>query len=324
MRTVFVYVLVFDNTTIYYEQLLASVWSLKYYNKCHVTVATDEESHQLMLTGWRKQYADLFDEIIPFHFDESVSKVERSRQLKTTLRQRVIGDLLFIDTDTVITGDLSEIDNLTCNIGMVEDMNCPFDKNPHYQDILNRNERLFGRRERTSLSYYNSGVIYAKDNENVREFYDLWNKKWVQSKNRGVVQDQPALYETCLELQDTVVPLSGIYNCQAVINVNFLSTAKVMHFFNTKDKKNAISPFIDGTIYNRIKTQQELSDEIKEDVLHCKERFISPMMIASGEDIIVWHSRAFDLLKYIIEHHRRTANAIDIIANKLLGWLSKK
>lgn len=324
MKTKVVYVLVFDDSNIYYEQALASVWSLKYFNDCHVTVVTDDESRQLMLTGWRRQYVELFDEILPFHFDESVSKMERSRRLKTTLRQLIKGNFLFVDTDTVITGDLSEIDSFSCDIAMVEDMNCSFDKNPHHQDILDRNGQVFGNRERLSLTYYNSGIIFAKDSPKVHDFYSTWHENWKRSKNKGIFLDQPALYETCLDFQEMVVPLSGIYNCQAVINVAYLASAKIMHFFNTKDKKNAISPFIDGTIYKRIKEQQGLSDETKEDVLHCKERFISPIMLASGEDIMAWHSRTFDLLKYITAYHKRTATILNIIANKILSYVCKE
>ncbi len=324
MKTKIVYVLIFDDNTIYYEQALVSVWSLKYHNDCHVTLVTDKESRQLMLSGWREQNVGLFDEILPFHFEENVSKMERSRQLKTTLRSLISGDFLFIDTDTVITGDLTDIDNLTCDIGLVEHMNCAFDRNPHYQDILKRNERIWGKRERNLLFYYNSGVIFAKDNKRVHDFYKLWHHKWECSKDKGIFLDQPALYETCLDCQGVVSSISGIYNCQAVINVSYIAGAKVMHFFNTKDKKNSISPFIDGTIYREIKEEKGLSEKTRNRILHCKESFVSPIMLASGDDIMAWHSRTFDLLKYIVGHHKKTAFILNIIANKLLVWLGKE
>lgn len=324
MDTKIVYVLVFDEQNIYYEQALASVWSLKHYNDCHVTVVTDEESRQLMTSGWRAHYADLFDEIAAFHFEPVVSKMERSRLLKTTLRSRVSGDFLFIDTDTVITGDLSEIDRLTCDIGMVEDMNCSFPLHPHYKDILVRNDRIFTSKKPELKSYYNSGVIFVRDNDISSIFYETWNRFWALGKQKQVFLDQPALYEACKEHPDVVKPISGIYNCQVVINLSYMADAKILHFFNSKDKKNVIHPMLDGSFYRQIKSTMGLDNHIQNDILNCRSLFTSPMMLASGEDILAWHSRAFDLLRYLQQRHRRIANVLDIIAHKILTLLCKE
>ena len=313
-----------DPRIILSEQALASVWSLKHFNDCHVTVVTDEESHQLMLTGWRKQYAELFDEILPFHFDESTSKMERSRQLKTTLRQLIKGNFLFIDTDTIITGDLSEIDTLTCDIAMVEDMNCAFMLHPHYKEIIVRNSRIFDLNNAEQTSYYNSGVIYVRDSETSELFFQTWNRLWSLGKRKQMFLDQPALYETCKELPDVVESLSGVYNCQVVINVSYMINAKILHFFNSKDKKNVIHPMLDGSFYRQIKSDRGLANYTQGDILNCRSLFSSPIMLAPGDDILAWHSRSFDLLRYLQKRHRKTANVLDIIANNILKLLCKE
>ena len=54
----------------------------------------------------------LVDNIVMRKFSEEINNRERSRSLKTNLRHIVSGDYLFIDTDTIITGDLSFVDNI--------------------------------------------------------------------------------------------------------------------------------------------------------------------------------------------------------------------
>ena len=64
-------------------------------------------------------------EIIVVNVPDGMNKMHRSRYLKTTLRQHISGDFLFVDADTVITCDLSEIDEVDMEIAAVLDRHSP-------------------------------------------------------------------------------------------------------------------------------------------------------------------------------------------------------
>ena len=66
-------------------------------------------------------YAVVSDEKAVVNVPEHYNKVQTSRYLKTSLRQTVEGDFLFIDSDTIITDSLADADSLTGNVMMVLD-----------------------------------------------------------------------------------------------------------------------------------------------------------------------------------------------------------
>ncbi len=94
------------------EQLWVSVTSLRMYNPETTVVLLMDKITYEGLIGYRAKLLDLIDEAIVVPTPEGYSQKEMSRHIKTTARQWVKGDFLFIDTDTVIAGDLSDVDKL--------------------------------------------------------------------------------------------------------------------------------------------------------------------------------------------------------------------
>ena len=75
-----------------------------------ITIVVDKETSDSFI-GNRRAINEYVSEIITVDVPVQYNQMQKSRFLKTTLREIVTGDYLFIDTDTVITSDLSEIDS---------------------------------------------------------------------------------------------------------------------------------------------------------------------------------------------------------------------
>ena len=160
LKTKFVYSFISGKDDYYLEQLIFSILSLRRYNPtAYVEVLTDDETKR-SLTEWRSILYELIDCLnivdIPRHLD----KMKRSRYIKTKLRLLTKGDYLFLDTDTVICGKLSSIEDYTEHIMMVADCNDSL----YLKDsqIINRCE-IIGFKDMAGRPYYNSGVMRVKD-----------------------------------------------------------------------------------------------------------------------------------------------------------------
>lgn len=235
IQTKIVYTLISDETDYYYEQVLISVYSLRLYNpEAVVYIIVDKDTFKT-LSGKRKEIYNYVSSIIPIDVPSDYNKMQRSRYLKTNLRQFINGDYLFIDCDTVICQSLEDVDTLDCELGLVADLN---------GELLVKDTNTIEKCRNAGFincnnqPYYNSGVMYVKDTPLTHQFYHEWNKNWLISKQNGVNFDQPALCQTNIDLNYPIKEISGIWNCQFKFEgYHYLSDAKIMHYyFNGSEK----------------------------------------------------------------------------------------
>lgn len=293
-----------DDNDIYLEQAWVSAYSARYHNpSAHIVFVTDKEKHHGIYhdTG-RHNVLKTVDEIIAIAFEGQVGKMERSRWLKTNLRNLVKGDFLFIDTDTVVAGNLSEIDQWDICLGAVLDLHCHFDSFPFAHGVRKTFKRAFGTNPHDGTDYFNSGVIYAKDTAETHHFFDAWHTNWQYGGSHGVLTDQPSLMKTCEDLPGLMLPISGDYNCQILGSIQYLHTARIMHFFNAKWNESTLCPFFGTEIYTSIKKNCYISSETTQLLLHCKEQFISPSVPVCCNDVEIWISPIFNTARWLRIH----------------------
>lgn len=333
MKTKIVYVVASLDSDVYMEQTFVSAWSARYHNPdCHIVVVCDQDTHTTMQSGMRKQYADeLLDEVIVREFKPEQCMMERSRRLKTSLRQIVEGDFLFLDSDTVVCADLSEVDRYEFDLGMVPNNNCLFKDDFMYDVFAARVKAFFGT-DISNLDYlYNSGVIFVRDTEKNHEFFDLWFSYWESAMNVAKMKDQPALCQANIEMGYTIVQMSGDMNCQVQASIQYLHTAKVVHFFSCWRETGALlSPFFDPKFYASIK-QNGLTSEVTGLILNCKSTFNSPICLLPAKygkfvrksydiDILDTHSYAF---LTSIKKHPELFLFVEKVCNKLNHLLER-
>lgn len=229
MKTRIVYVLTLkDNGLRFYEMLSLSICSLQLHNpSIQVVVVMDRESSAMLckksLTlplGVKQTIVDVPPEWAKY----------KSRYLKTKLRFLVDGDYLYIDVDTLIAGNLEQIDYVTADIAAVSDGNGPL-------SLMNNGEAELCRRagilSPMGKPYYNSGVMFVKDTPSSYLFYEQWHCLWKAIASRGIGRDQMSLLAANEKLGYPVCELSGVWNCQLFYStsIHYFRNAKILHYY---------------------------------------------------------------------------------------------
>lgn len=252
MRTKIVYVLVSDSKDYYYEQVLISMFSLKKRNPdAYIVVIVDNLTND-SFCGTREQIKTLASQIIVIDLPLDYTKKIRSRYLKTSTRNIIDGDYLFIDTDTIICDSLDIIDNVSCEIGCVLDMHgLSYSGYAQQWDKDRIDEMNWG--ECIRAPRYNSGVMLVKDTNKTREFFRLWHKNWIECKEKGIYIDQLALRKTYCEYP-IIEAIEDEWNCM-IKNQGFpyVNKAKIIHYFY-EEKTNNYLISNDGLL-NSVKKQ---------------------------------------------------------------------
>lgn len=302
MNTKILYIVTSTKNDIYFEQAWASAWSVRHYSpSAKIVLLADSDTLNAVKNSSRKNGLALFDEIIAVDFEPHVSNKVRSRYLKTSMRNIVSGDFLFIDSDTVVTGSLDYVDAFDFDLGMVPDLHCPVSRHPFESGIKNTAKKLFDLDVSDDMLYFNSGVVFAQDSSKVHNFFHCWHKNWERSCNKGMVLDQPALLKTDIEMGGFIKIMDGNLNCQILGSIAYLHTAKIVHFFNTTWSNAVLSPFFGKELYLQIKREGCISDEVERIILSCKSSFSSPSMPIQLDDMKFWFTSAYRAFKILCD-----------------------
>lgn len=300
MKTKVVYVVISTSNDSYYEQAWASAFTLKYHNpSSYIMVVTDYDTKNGILHSYRKKSLQYIDEIKAVEVPEELNNMQRSRWIKTNLRELINGSYLFIDTDTIITEDLSEIDNLKCSVGAVLDWHshtAALDFIPYYKEHFRETVRnIFEYEIKPETDVFNSGVMYVKDDEAAHQLYRNWHKNWNYSREHGKSTDQPALTYTCDKMDNPIAEISGVYNCQLKMCLKYLAKAKILHLFTGSDS-SSVSPILGTSLYEQIKTAGCITKDVEFVLLNSKESFSSPTYILGGNDYLIYWDKTWELL----------------------------
>lgn len=229
MKTKIVYVLTLGNNGFrFYEMLLLSIHSLQLHNSnVQIEVVMDRESSAVL----RDNHFTLPKDVKQTIVDVSSEWAEyKSRYLKTKLRSLVHGDYLYIDVDTLIAGNLEQIDDLTADLAAVSDGNGPLALwNNHEAELCHR----AGVPSPMGLPYFNSGVMFAKDTPASYLFYEQWHSLWKAMASRGMGRDQMSLLAANEKLGFPLRELSGEWNCQLFYSssIHYYRKAIILHYY---------------------------------------------------------------------------------------------
>lgn len=315
MKTKIVYVVVSDTSDYYLEQTLLSMHSMRLYNPSTEILLVMDNKTDETVKGERKAIMKYISKKVVVELPDSYSKMQKSRVLKTTLRQHVSGDYLFVDSDTIITDDLSEIDNTPFDIAAVPDLHIKMNQ----ITWVNKNIKKWSKLMNWKFSnkyYYNSGVFYVKDTPNAHEFYRSWFEIWKQSSAKGLNIDQPSLAKADGIHNYVIKKLDDIWNCQINLNgLPYLMNAKIIHYFGgggISGKKTYPYVFFNKETYQRIRNNgYKINNELHSKIVKAKSAFSTPCYIIGGTDVPLFSSFTYNLflfytpLFYIIEAQSR-------------------
>jgi hypothetical protein len=270
MRTKAVYVLTSNKEDYYYECTFLSIYSLKLHNpEMQAVLVTDAQTNDSMGIG-RQKIKAYFDEMIVVDIPKRFNQKQRSRYLKTSLRQRIPGDFLFIDDDTIVTASLAEADAFECALGAVPDCN------------------------KVGSRYYNSGVFYVKDVKISYEFYLQWHELWLKGVAKGYVKDQASLDSVNKNMNFVIQEIPESWNYQKRIKEDEpLDPLRIVHYFTAvKKKENYVvaSP----EVFEAIKKTDDIPGFIKDYLLVPSEMFklsvwVLPVHAPYTEDLFYYY-----------------------------------
>lgn len=284
-KTQIVYCLSTEEKWTFLEELYCSVYSLRLYDvEREVRVLCDESTSKCL--SLYPQLKDLITEVIVIPLEEKYNTTRlKSRQIKTSVRKYVKGSYLFVDTDTVFCGTIEDVDTIECDIAAVYEYHLPLSKSPFRNNVINNIKRAFDVDVSKLDQWHNSGVIYVADNDITYEFYSKWNENWNYSAFvKGQLQDEPAFNKTDMEMRYIINELPDIFNCQLAMSVKYLAEAKIIHFLHMYfPQKQSFCPFMDKSIYGKIRGENGISKEIVELIKNVKQSFTNPSCVVGWQ-----------------------------------------
>ena len=318
MNTQIIYTLISSEKDCFLEELWVSLYSLRQFHpEAMVKVLVDEPTKVYMQRF--PKLCSMVTEIVVVPVPENYNAKQRSRVIKTTVRNVITGAYLFIDTDTVICNPLSDIDSLACDIAAVPDGHLPLSEClfPPTDGV----NKMFNTNVSDSKYWFNSGVMYVADNDRTRQFYKRWHENWTFSCfEKGNSQDQPALLATDKEFGYTIQRLPDIYNAQVAMSLKYFADAAILHWWHMTFIENQdYSPYFSLQIYKEIKAQGGLTPHVEQLIKNCKQSFVSPSMPVGKEHILFLFSPAGKIFNRIY----RDGGAASFLMNKMAGLLDK-
>lgn len=320
MNVKVVYVVTSTPRDIYLEQAYVSMLSLRHNSPdTRICLLTDTKTAETF-TGFRAKIAEMADELKIIDLDQTINGMQRSRMLKTSVRKHFAGDLLFVDCDTLIMRPLNDIDKIDYDLAACIDSHANFADNP-YRSLCMIHGKMLDWPIECEDTYYNSGVILARDTPSVHDFYDRWHANWLKGRDAGVYMDQPSFAKSNYELSHPVKRLDDRWNCELKHGIKYVATGYILHYLctNTMYGLKALFLLNDRAVFQRIKE----TGVVDEAVLHLFDYpfdgIDTPTMLINDRDIIFMLDPFISTLR---ENYNSTA--FKIIKKAVLGSLAIK
>lgn len=311
------YILTDDKKLRYYNQLLISLASLRLHTFAgKVCVLMDDVTAGILRANNCDALSDFGVESIVVNIQGNYTQEEKSRYLKTELREHLSGDVLYIDTDTIIVKDLpAEVSYH--DVAMVQDQNWKQIDGDTKTTVpasnrCVRHRLLLAENCEYSLDissrYFNSGVIWVKDTDFVHAFFKEWHSEWEKCRARGVIKDQPSLNDINVRNGHVIADLDGCWNVQVACQMalRYLDSSIIIHYFNYENVYRLSRLDVQKQGYQSKAVQEIISDPLN---AFCPYT----VMVTDEASEEVFYCRAFAALKHMFVNHRQLYRGINFL-----------
>jgi hypothetical protein len=225
-----------------------------------------------LFEGKRAEVLDYITEKLVIKLPAEMPMMERSRWIKTSVRNLVDGDLLFIDCDTLITCSLEDVDQFPYELGAVCESHLPVAQfHASIYDKVKKNATVLDWDISKEDFYYSSGVILAKDTNQNRLFFERWHHYWLKGSENGVSIDQPSFAKADIESGHLIQRMDDRYNCVMYTHALFVREAKIMHFCSFRNMSYVFSDHF----LEKVKNEGVKGNEfIQYSILHPHETYL--------------------------------------------------
>jgi hypothetical protein len=266
------------------------------------------------------EYKKYTSEIKIIDIPEQFSQKESSRWIKTSIRQYISGDFLYIDCDTIVADNLECIFPIDIVIGAVRDCHVSFKQHHYYRQFRDENLKLGFRSILETDIYYNGGIIFCKDVPESYIFFKRWHDLWKETLVNGNSQDMPSFNRANYELHNLVSEIGGEWNCQIGNNgLPFLCHAKIIHYFATSlDFVGSPFIFASNSVLSSVKAAGEIPWDIFEKLKDPRSAFeLSSKIIADKDVLKVLDSAIFSALRRFAKRNKKIFEIFDGLIYRL-------
>ena len=229
---------------------------------------------------------EIANEVIPVEVPTQFNNMQKSRFLKTSLRKYISGDFLYIDNDTIICDDISEIDNMESPLMGVPDFHCDLTEFPGNKSLSILSEKI-GLHFDKHKYCFNGGVLYAKDHPISYDLFNCWHSEWIKNLKLGYSTDQQSLFAANEKCGFPIKKMDDAYNCQIIFNgLKYLYRAKIIHYFASGFEKsgNLEQPYLfqNKLHYQYLKENGTLDAECEKGFKSPKGAFVPNVQIVTS------------------------------------------
>lgn len=157
------------------------------------------------------------------------------------MRKYVKGNFLYVDADTVWNAPIIEMD-FTHDVMGVLDGHCLLAEHPLKKGIEEDFKKVNYNPDVDK--YVNGGVLFSKDSEVSKNFFDLWHEKWRETSSSGNFIDMPSLNYAVKQIGYSFALLPDVYNVQISRSWEYFFDAKIIHFFTGWQNDYFESPYL--------------------------------------------------------------------------------
>ncbi len=191
--------------------------------------------------------------------------VFRNRYVKTSLRARVKGPLLMLDSDILVRGNIQGIFSMQCDIAGARNHSREllFDQIWAEDRMMLDQMGWHTRRD----NYINGGVLLLNDTDAAHAFAASWHARWLESTSRASsFRDQPALNSALAIGQLRLGLLPDCFNAQILARPEVARGALIWHFYSSVELPNGtmfeslVSDVLNGGEVNIDRIQQMMTN----------------------------------------------------------------
>jgi hypothetical protein len=167
----------------------------------------------------------------------------RSRHIKTRLRNIIEGPFLFIDSDTLVRGDLSPIFSLDTDIAAAANGS----RDEFSEQLFWIDARIIASMKwpLSKRTYLNSGVLFYNDTANAKRFASLWHQKWLEAAAEQGNRDQPAMHAALLDAQPRLSILPHRFNAAFKVTPRVAEDAIIWHYCGSHEVSTYFDSFVE-------------------------------------------------------------------------------
>lgn len=226
------YVLVTDGWDRHAQMMWLSARSLRMHEPdARITLVTDHLSRP-KIDRIGRQLLDVVDQVVTVTSPVESPKL-RAFHLKTILRRHVTGDLLYLDTDTLVIKKVADVLDIDAEVAAATDFNFV---GPWFPPQLREPYTKLGWPYPLEY-YFNSGVMLLRDTPAVHAFSEEWTRRWHLLVDEGMPGDQEAFVSALYAMPVKWCRLPPSFNAITVKrNYRFRQT-RVLHFFGSEEEQ---------------------------------------------------------------------------------------